>query len=493
LIQHFKESGYYTYGAGKIFHRDDAVNEKWDEYYSNNSIPIPESLPAHGLQNLIEARGVSFDWQGINAPLESWGDYKTTVDAIDFMHKWKASNQNNLFLMILGYRFPHLPWYYPNQFKINLTDQNMPMDFIPENYTFISKTYEIIKDSGKWKEAVESYTSSINFIDYNIGLFLDSFFKLGYDENTILIVFSDHGYHLGEKGRWEKVTLWNESLISPLIVYIPELTTGKQYISDPVSLLDIYPTLIESCNLSKNKFIDGKSLINNIKGNNIDNNETFQTSITIRGGAIADKSYKYFYENNYEGFYNVLLDNNELHNLAYSTDNSLQKLKIQYSDLLTNVINSYKLFEVPKIPEQLTILEDSSQFIISWQTSSNDDLFFEIMLSDNSNFNKKTILRSDTNILILDKHAINKNYVRVRSLNPKYKSEWSPSFELNLSLRDILLKDPLITIFDFNGRVLNPPIRYSDNPDVLSIFSGGYYLFSFTFKDFTLNRKIYIQ
>jgi arylsulfatase A-like enzyme len=495
LIQHFAESGYYTYGAGKIFHKDDALNEKWDEFYSHNTLPIPEILPANNLPDLIEARGESFDWQGIDAPLESWGDYKITLGAVDFMNRWKETEPNDPFLMILGYRFPHLPWYYPDQFSIDLEDQNieMPDDFVPDHYTFISRSYKIIKESGKWEEAVEGYVSSVNFLDYNIGLFLDTFFKLGYDKNTILIVFSDHGYHLGEKGRWEKVTLWNESLISPLIIYIPEITSANQYVSDPVSLIDIYPTLIESCDLSRNKFVDGRSLIRNILGNNSENSNTIQTSITMRGGAITDKSYKYFYENDFEGFYHYLSDKNELNNLAYSTDHSVQALKNYYSEMLNEAMNDYRQYDVPDIPGQLSVVIDSSHFIISWDKPIDENVFYELMLSEKPNFKERTYLRSDTNMFILEKQFNKSTYFKVRSINPKYKSEWSPLFKLNFNLKDILLEDPVISIYDISGKLLYPPTRYSDDPNILQRYSGGYYVFQFVFQEFTLHRKFYIQ
>ena len=202
-------------------------------------------------------------------------------------------------------------------------------------------------------------------------------------------------------------------------------------------------------------------MINYIRGNGVDKSENFQTSITIRGGAITDNSYKYFHENNFEGFYNITLDQDELHNLAYSEDKSIQNLKLYYSDLLSNTLNSYRQFEVPNVPERITILSDSSQFIITWETAGTDEVFYEIMLSGKSNFSKSLIVRSDTNILILDKGLIKSKYAKIRSLNPKYNSEWSPPFELNFTIQDILLKDPVITIFDFNGKRLVLHIKIS--------------------------------
>ena len=115
------------------------------------------------------------------------------------------------------------------------------------------------------------------------------------------------------------------------------------------------------------------------------------------------------------------------------------------------------------------------------------------MLAENSSFKKYSIERSDTNLFILDTKYMNRNYIKIRALNPKFKSDWSSSVEINPSLKDILAYDPIISIYDLNGKMLYQSSKYGNTESLLKRLSGSYYIFRCEFENFTLHKKLYIQ
>jgi hypothetical protein len=156
-------------------------------------------------------------------------------------------------------------------------------------------------------------------------------------------------------------------------------------------------------------------------------------------------------------------------------------------------INSYDTFEIPKTPVQINVKSDSGKLTLTWDNPYKEKVFYEVMLAEDSNFKKYQIERTDTNIFLLDIKYMNRNYIKIRALNPKFKSEWSSSVEIDYSLQELLAHDPVISIYDLNGKMLYPPAKYSNPESLLKRLSGYYYIFRCEFEHFTLHKKFYIQ
>ena len=118
-----------------------------------------------------------------------------------------------------------------------------------------------ITDNGQWKKAVQGYLASVTFADAMVGRLLDALDKSGRANQTVVVLWSDHGYHLGVKQHWEKFALWDQTTQVPLILAGPGTGTPGTRIQKPVSLLDLYPTLTELAGLPVPKHLEGRSLL----------------------------------------------------------------------------------------------------------------------------------------------------------------------------------------------------------------------------------------
>ena len=118
-----------------------------------------------------------------------------------------------------------------------------------------------LRQTGKWRIAVRHYLASISFADTLVGRVLDALDKSPAAQDTIVVLWSDHGWHLGEKGHWHKRTLWEEATRVPFVIAAPGVGMAGQRCRQPVSLVDIFPTLIELCGLPRVGKLDGISLV----------------------------------------------------------------------------------------------------------------------------------------------------------------------------------------------------------------------------------------
>ncbi|MCK4959884.1 MAG: sulfatase-like hydrolase/transferase, partial [Planctomycetes bacterium] len=114
--------------------------------------------------------------------------------------------------------------------------------------------------NNQWHKAVQAYLATISFADAQIGRVLDALDRSGHADNTIIVLWGDHGWHLGEKVHWRKHALWDVSTRTPLIISAPEGVAKGQLCQRPVSLIDIYPTLVDLCGLPERQGLDGQSL-----------------------------------------------------------------------------------------------------------------------------------------------------------------------------------------------------------------------------------------
>jgi arylsulfatase A-like enzyme len=268
LSQHFTQHGYRATGGGKIYHGAYPDPRSWQEYYPSQKQnkppdPEPEVRPANGIP-----KAAHFDWAPLNAPDSAMGDYKVAT--------WAASElgrkQEKPFFLACGFYRPHLPWYVPQKYfdmhplsKIVLPKVNQnDLDDVPplgRKFARPGGDHANVIKYDQWARAVQAYQASITFADAQVGRVLDALEKGPHAGNTTIVLWSDHGWHLGEKLHWRKFSLWEEATRNVLMVSSPGLTRPGGTCPRPVNLLDIYPTLIDICSLGKRDGLEGVSLM----------------------------------------------------------------------------------------------------------------------------------------------------------------------------------------------------------------------------------------
>lgn len=305
LPQYFRKHGYLAWGGGKLYHQahgkfSDAV--AWDHVYSTRTgaVPPPKNERyKHGLRSKFESNPILarlIDWGPTDAPIEANPDWKTAEGAAQFLGR----DHDKPFFLGCGIYLPHLPWYAPKKFfdMHPLEDIELPpykaddFDDIPAIGKRMGERHiKHIRESGKWKEAVQGCLAADSFADDCVGHVLDALEKSRHRDNTIVVLWGDHGYDVGEK-KIAKSALWEQTTRTPLIVSLPvakeswagsyrpnqnrpnqnrpvgtgPTTTTTSATKDqpricksPVSLVDLYPTLLDLCGLPENKHLDGRS------------------------------------------------------------------------------------------------------------------------------------------------------------------------------------------------------------------------------------------
>jgi iduronate 2-sulfatase len=279
LPEYFKNNGYSSLRTGKIFHggiddmpswteggepTDPGITERGKPNATATPRPSTTSTGAGLSQAEYSDRIVVLEGNG-----ESHGDYKTATRAINYLEKYK----DRFFFLAVGFVKPHSPPSAPQK-MFDLYDVNkmpLPVDFAvhpkaPEGFPDISIAQRnadlfIGRDASpeQAREMMRAYYASTSFMDEQVGRVMDALNRLGLQKNTIVVFFGDHGYHLGEKGKWSKAySLYEVGLRVPLIIAMPN---GEgQYSERQVELIDMYSTLAELCGLPRPTGIEGHSL-----------------------------------------------------------------------------------------------------------------------------------------------------------------------------------------------------------------------------------------
>lgn len=337
LNKHFKENGYYVAGAGKVLHKFYYEESDWHEYSGrrrqagvvhNRENPEPE--------NISKVGGIA--WGPFSTPDSMTYDARSVQWTIDRINQ----QYDKPFFLACGIFRPHIPWYNPQGYfdKHPLDNVMLPqikeddMDDIPTtgkniafsttnftqpddlNNTDGNKEHNTFRSEGKWKEAVQAYLASISYADAQFGKLLDALECSIYADNTIIVLWSDHGYHLGEKEHWRKATLWEQVTRVPLIIKAPGVKKGGNC-REAVSLIDIYPTLVELCDLPKVEGLDGESLVPQLTNPNRTRAMPAISSIDPSYHSIRDERYRYIsYANGQEELYDHNTDPEEWVNIA---------------------------------------------------------------------------------------------------------------------------------------------------------------------------------
>jgi arylsulfatase A-like enzyme len=171
-------------------------------------------------------------------------------------------------------------------------------------------------ESGEWKKIVQAYLACISYVDYELGRVLDALENSEYNDNTIIVLWSDHGYRLGEKGTFAKHALWETATKAPLMFAGPNLPKGKK-IDAPVEMLSIYPTLLELSGLPAYERNEGNSLVSMMQNDGEINDVHAITTFAMNNHTVKVDGYRYIrYEDGSEEFYDHSSDPNEWTNEA---------------------------------------------------------------------------------------------------------------------------------------------------------------------------------
>ncbi len=328
IPQLFRNNGYRAIGSGKIFHFHDP--QSWDDFWPNNIRGEPDepikpdyNHPRKGAPYSYKA-DLQFDWGVVDTPVEKTPDYQTSEWMIQ-----QIQSQSGKQPLFMGYGIgkPHLPWYLPKQYfdRYPLDQVQLPavlqndLDDIPPAGRELINTYlqnDMVR-YGLWKNAVQAYLASITFADEQLGRVLQALRASKIADNTLVVLWSDHGWHLGEKMQWRKLTLWQEATHIPLIFSGPGVAAGQRCHA-PVSLLDLYPTLADYAHLPLPYSVDGHSLTPLLQNAKAEWSNKAFTVWQMHGKdhvAVVDERFRLIrYADGTEELYDHELDPHEWHN-----------------------------------------------------------------------------------------------------------------------------------------------------------------------------------
>lgn len=284
LPEYFSKHGYVSKSMGKIFHRhaskngSDSGHWAFDHWYpTQGGSPVDRDRVTSRNRNLIHGKpgpkseflgsgGSEFAWGPTVAEKEQTRDFRTALWAAEQLNQ---THDKPLFLAV-GLSKPHLPFYVPQEFFDLYDPATVQANSIREDdledirtpggkqkFT-ASDDYLWLKQNGLIDEAAIAYLAACSYADACLGVIFDALDKSPLKKNTIVVVWGDHGWHLGEKLRYRKATGWRESTRVPLMIRTPEMTQRVDC-EGLVNLIDLYPTLVDYCHLPEKPELDGRS------------------------------------------------------------------------------------------------------------------------------------------------------------------------------------------------------------------------------------------
>ncbi len=260
LTTQFLNAGYDVFGSGKIYHANAHRPGEWTDYFVGSK----EKATPHPTAKNDGVGGIKFQ------PLTN--DSKLSDEAIvNYGIKHLGMKHEKPFFLAVGLHKPHMPWNVPKKYydlfplesielppitKDDLTD-------VPAGGLKFAKPkgdHATMLASGSWKEAVQAYLATIAYCDAQIGRLLDAYEKSAEKDNTVVVFWGDHGWHLGEKEHWRKFALWEESTRMPFIWIAPGITKPGGVCERTVDLMSVYPTLLSLAGIAKPAHVEGADL-----------------------------------------------------------------------------------------------------------------------------------------------------------------------------------------------------------------------------------------
>jgi len=322
IQRYFKDNGYYTLSGGKVLHHGfkGRLAGDIDRSFGRKKSPRPK-----GALNRPTNWSKAWDWGAYPEDDAEMADVQLAKKAVDALQE----DFDKPFFMSVGFFRPHVPLYVPPKW-FDLYDakaitlprtpesdlHDLPKNFLGINDYAVAPTHTEVVENGKQRSLTQAYLASISFVDHCVGIVLEALKSSPHADNTVIVLWSDHGFHLGEKQHWAKRTLWQESTRVPLLFAGPGIKPGEASL-EPASLLDIYPTLVELCELPANARLEGVSLVPQLRDPKTPRERPAITSSYFGNHSIRDRDWRLIvYNDGAEELYHHTNDPNEFRNLA---------------------------------------------------------------------------------------------------------------------------------------------------------------------------------
>ncbi len=328
LPQHFRNQGYRTFTAGKVYHGGAGGPQRRQQEF--DVWGPPGGIGVRPEEKLIPPTPMG------NHPLMDWGVFPhNDEDKQDYIvASWAIEQLENMpedqpFFLAAGFFLPHVPCYatqpwfdlYPDDQRLLPPIREDDRDNTPHFSWYLhwhlpEPRLRWVRENDQWLNLVRSYLACTSFIDAQIGRLMDALDETGHADNTIVVVWSDHGYHLGEKLITGKNTLWERSTRVPLVFAGPGISAGGRC-ERPVELLDIYPTLIALCQATPRDDLEGRSLVPLLEDADAPRAWPAITSHNQGNHAVRTERWRYIrYADGSEELYDMQQDPHEWDNLA---------------------------------------------------------------------------------------------------------------------------------------------------------------------------------
>ncbi len=271
MPEFFRKQNYFVARVGKLFHYgvpgqigtsglDDP--QSWDLVINPRGRDKDEEDKIFSLEP--GKFGGTLSWLAADGADEEQTDGIGATEAIRLLEE----NKDRRFFLAVGFYRPHTPYVAPKKYFSLYPPELVPLPTIPENYfstipalAITLKPEEKAMDEKTKRQAIQAYYAAITFMDAQLGRVLDALERLHLRERTIIVMTSDHGYHMHEHGLWQKRTLFEESARVPLLIAVPGMKNAGQSTQAIVEMIDIYPTLVDLCGFEVPKNLDGMSLV----------------------------------------------------------------------------------------------------------------------------------------------------------------------------------------------------------------------------------------
>jgi arylsulfatase A-like enzyme len=329
LTTAFRNAGYFVHGSGKIYHESYRRRSEWDDYLDKEG-----SYPKVAAGQSDGVAGIKF------APLDCKDDALPDYAIADYGIASLQKRHNKPFFLAVGFHKPHMPWNVPRKYfdLFPLESIQLPpylendLDDIPPagiRMAHPETDHVPMVKSGRWKEAVRAYLATIAYCDMNLGRLLDAFEKSAYKDNTIICLWGDHGWHLGEKHHWRKFALWEESTRSPFMWVVPGVTRPNTLCERTVDFMSIYPTLMELCGIPRPQHVEGVSIRALLANPAAAWSTPALTTYRFGNHGVRNADWRYIrYANGDEELYNDTKDPNEWTNLATKPEFAAKKAEL---------------------------------------------------------------------------------------------------------------------------------------------------------------------
>lgn len=375
----FADAGYRTLGTGKLLHggsRDHksfqqyhGVQQRWSPLTKKSVQYTKAELPSKSTNNprhVVKHKsgrtfvlplnrmpsdrkpnqpaGESFDWGPFDVPDSEFGDTQITDWAID---KLKRGFDKPFFLGV-GYYRPHIPLWAPKRFFERFKQAPAKLPPIRSNdlkdlsttgrkwalEAVTAGSHATVVKHRQWRQAVEAYLACVTYVDEEIGRLLKALDDSKSADNTVIVLWSDHGWHLGEKQHWGKWTGWERSTRVPLII-VPPKNQASQFAKpgsrcdQPVSLVDLYPTLAELCGVKTPDRLSGTSLVPLLRDPAKKTGRRVVTQFDRGNATVRSNSWRYIrYRDGSEELYDHRNDPHEYRNVAEIAANAKVKASL---------------------------------------------------------------------------------------------------------------------------------------------------------------------